>query len=325
MIEEICKDLFRIEIPLPGSPLKFLNSYVIRSKDRNLVIDTGWNRKECLDVMEAGLRALGVDLNRTDFFITHSHSDHFGLVSNLLAETSKLYFNKPDADRYRAGFRWDDFLQFAHLNGYPEGELQKITKSHPGFRYRAEEGLDFYILKEGDRLRIGEYLFECMEAPGHTRGHLCLYESDKKIFISGDHILDDITPNITLWSDDWNPLKEYLWSLDKVSKLDIEVVLPGHRRVIRNSKERIEELRVHHERRLEEIISILRGGKMDAYQIASQMDWDIVCDSWDLFPSPQKWFAMGETLAHLKYLEEEGMIKKEERGQKRLYSLIMKE
>lgn len=322
MIEEINTHLYRLDIPLPGSPLKSLNSYVIKSKDRNLIIDTGWNRRECLEEMLVGLRGLGIDLRRTDFFITHSHVDHLGLVSRLVTETSRIYFNKPDADRFSSGFRWDEFLQFARLNGYPEEKLQRIRDTHPGLRYRAEGKLDFHILREGDTLRIGDYLFRCVETPGHTRGHLCLYESEKKIFISGDHILEDISPNIQLWSDEWNPLREYLLSLDKVFKLDIELVLPGHRRIFRDCRRRIEELKLHHERRFDEIISILRRGSGDAFQVASQMSWDIIYDSWDLFPSSQKWFATGEVIAHLKYLEEGGVIRKEEREQRRLFSLI---
>ena len=62
MIEEIRPNLFRNEIPLPKNPLKYLNSYVVRAADRNLIIDTGLNRKECLDAMEAGLRELDIDL-----------------------------------------------------------------------------------------------------------------------------------------------------------------------------------------------------------------------------------------------------------------------
>jgi len=89
MIEELLPDLFRIEIPLPNSPLKHLNSYVIRASERNLVIDTGLNRKECLDAMETGLREIKVDLGKTDFFITHLHADHFGLVGKLVTDTSK--------------------------------------------------------------------------------------------------------------------------------------------------------------------------------------------------------------------------------------------
>ncbi len=68
MIEELLPDLFRIEIPLPNSPLKHLNSYVIRASERNLVIDTGLNRKECLDAMETGLREIKVDLGEDRFF-----------------------------------------------------------------------------------------------------------------------------------------------------------------------------------------------------------------------------------------------------------------
>lgn len=321
MIEEISANLYKIEIPLPGSPLKALNSYVIKNTERNLIVDTGWNQEECMQAMQAGLKELGVDVGRTDFFITHLHADHFGLVSDLIADTSKIYFNQPDADRFKSGFRLNEFLNFARLNGYPENELQKGLRSHPGLKFRAKENLAFHILKEGDTINIGEYAFRCVETPGHTWGHMCLYEPDKKIFVSGDHILNDITPNIQLWSDQWNPLKEYLASLDKVYGLDIELVLPGHRRIFKNCKERIQELKHHHQNRLDEIVSILGKGAMNAFRVASNMTWDIVSDSWDLFPVSQKWFATGEAIAHLKYLKENGIIRSEIRNQKVVFSV----
>jgi glyoxylase-like metal-dependent hydrolase (beta-lactamase superfamily II) len=150
---------------------------------------------------------------------------------------------------------------------------------------------------------------------------MCLYEPDKKIFVSGDHILNDITPNILLWSDEWNPLKEYLASLDKVYKLDIELVLPGHRGIFRDCKKRIQELKHHHQDRLDEIVSILEKGSKNAFQVASKMSWDILSDSWDLFPVSQKWFATGEALAHLKYLKKKGIIRSEMRKQKIVFSI----
>ena len=311
MVEEILANLYKLEIPLPKSPLKALNSYVIKNTERNLIIDTGWNQEECMYAMQTGLRELGVDTRKTDFFITHLHADHFGLISDLITDTSKIYFNQPDADRFKSGFRWDDFVDFARLNGVPENELQAIRQSHPGLKFRAKGGLAFHILREGDAISIGNYVFKCVETPGHTWGHMCLYEPNKKIFIAGDHILNDITPNIQLWSDEWDPLKEYLASLEKVYKLDIELVLPGHRGIFKNCRGRIQELKHHHQKRLEEIISILEKGKKNAFQVASQMSWDIICDSWDLFPVSQKWFATGEAIAHLKYLKEKGMIRKE--------------
>jgi glyoxylase-like metal-dependent hydrolase (beta-lactamase superfamily II) len=320
-IEEISANLYKIEIPLPKSPLKALNSYVIKNTERNLIVDTGWNQEECLQATQAGLKKLGVDTEKTDFFITHLHADHFGLVSNLVTDTSKIYFNRPDADRFKSGFRLQEFLNFARLNGYPENELQKALQSHPGLKFRASADLNFHILKEGDTISVGDYSFKCIETPGHTWGHMCLYEPTKRIFVSGDHILNDITPNIQLWSDQWNPLKEYLASLDKVYKLDIELVLPGHRGIFKNCKERIRELKRHHQDRLEEIVSILGKGKMNAFRVASKMSWDIVSDSWDVFPVSQKWFATGEAIAHLKYLKEKGIIRSEIRNQKIVFSV----
>ena len=98
MVEEILPDLFRIEIPLPGSPLRYVNAYVVKAKDRNLIIDTGLNRSECLEAMETGLSEAGVNLNNTDFFITHLHADHFALVSRLVKDNHLVYFNRPDAE-----------------------------------------------------------------------------------------------------------------------------------------------------------------------------------------------------------------------------------
>jgi len=116
-------------------------------------------------------------------------------------------------------------------------------------------------------------------------------------------------------------LEEYFASLDKVSKLDIELVLPGHRSIFRNCRERIEELKQHHQKRLAEIISILERGEKHAFQVASEMSWDILCDSWDLFPVSQKWFATGEAIAHLKYLKEKGIIKSDIRKERIVFSM----
>lgn len=324
MIEEIATNLYRIEIPLPESPLKSLNSYVVKAQDRNLIIDTGMNREECKNSMESGLRELGIDIRKTDFYITHLHSDHLGLVSSLATDNSTVYFNQPDADRIKSGIFLDDLISFARLNGFPEDELQTIPYTHPGFKFRSKGDLAFHTLKEGDTISISDYVFRGVETPGHTKGHMCLYEPSKKIFVAGDHILSDITPNILLMSDEWDPLKAYLESLDKVYGLDIEIVLPGHRGTFTNWKERIQELKDHHQKRLGEIIFILEKGEKTAFQIASQMHWDIVYDSWDLFPVPQKWFATGEAIAHLKYLEEKGIIRKEMREQRIIYSLNQK-
>ena len=317
MFEEILPDLYRIEVPLPGSPLKATNSYVIKGTERSLIIDTGWNREDCMTALVSGLKECGVDLQQADFFITHMHADHSGLVSTLAVEGARIYFGRADAEIIRSSTpeHWEKMIDFARKSGFPGEELEKAIGSHPGRRYSPNTSLNLYVLKDCDSISIGDYLFKCIETPGHTAGHICLYEPGKKIFICGDHILFDITPNITLSAEERNPLKEYLMSLDKVYDLDVALVLPGHRSIFRNQKERIRELKQHHQTRLKEVISILGKGKQNAFQIASQMTWDIGYKSWDLFPPAQKLFAFGEALAHLKYLEEEGEVGRQIEGQ----------
>jgi len=321
VFEEVVPGLYRIEVPLPGSPLKATNSYVVKGTERSLVIDTGWNREDCMTALVSGFKECGVDSRQADFFITHMHADHSGLVTTLAGEGARIYFGWADAEIIRSATpdHWEKQIDFARRRGFPEEELEKALGSHPGRRYTrrysTSDSLNLSVLKDGETISIGDYLFECIETPGHTEGHICLYEPSKKIFICGDHILVDITPNITLSSEERNPLKEYLMSLDKVYDLDVELVLPGHRRVFRNHKERIRELKKHHQTRLEEVISILGKDRQNAFQIASQMTWDITYKSWDLFPPAQKWFAFGEAMAHLKYLEEEGKVGWEMDGQ----------
>jgi glyoxylase-like metal-dependent hydrolase (beta-lactamase superfamily II) len=309
-MEEILPSLYKIEVPLPGSPLKATNSYVIKGTERSLIIDTGWNRKDCMAALVSGLEECGVDLQQADLFITHMHADHSGLVSAIAVEGARIYFGRADAEiiRYITPEHWDEMIDFAGRCGFPREELERAVGNHPGRRYNPSNSLNLHILKNGDTVSVGDYLFECIETPGHTPGHICLYEPDKKVFICGDHILFDITPNITLSTEERNPLKEYLISLDKVYDLDVRLTLPGHRSTFRNHKERIQELKQHHRARLDEIISILAQGRQNAFQIASQMTWDIGYKSWDLFPPAQKLFAFGEALAHLKYLEEEGAV-----------------
>lgn len=321
MIEEILPDVYKLKIPIPRNPLQAVNSYVIKTRERNLIIDTGMNLEECRSAIQSGLRELNVDLRKTDFFITHLHADHLGLVSILAADTSTIYFNKPDADLITAGGHWDKTLRLFRMSGFPINVLQKAIEEHPGYRYSAKGPIEFTIVEEGDEITIGDYKFRCVETPGHTNGHMCLYEPDKKILIAGDHILHDITPNISQWFDEENPLKEYLSSLDKVYELDIELVLPGHRNVFKDCKGRIQELKHHHKVRVDEVLSILKKGGKDAYQTASLMTWDMTYDSWELFPVIQKMFATGEAIAHLSYLLGKGLIRREIRKQKIVFSL----
>ena len=320
MVQEIRSNLFLIEVPLPNSPLKSLNSYVVRSDKRNLIIDTGLNRKTCLDAMSEGLKELDIDLARTDLFITHLHADHFGLVSKLATPTSQVYFNRPEAELIEAKGWWEPMLLAAGKNGFPEDELRKALEQHPGYKHSSEWVPEINVIKDGDTINVGDYHFSCVHTPGHSMGHMCLYEADKKILVAGDHILIDITPNIQCWYEDSDPLGDYINSLDRTYELEVDMVLPGHRRLIDDHRARITELKAHHVERCEEILKILDKSNANAYQIAAQMTWDIKANSWEDFPIAQKWFATGEAIAHLRYLVGTGQIQRASINDKIIYS-----
>ncbi len=310
MFEKLAENIFCIKIPLPDTPLKSLNSVVFKSDDRNLVVDTGLNHDDCFDAMENGLKALDIDRNKTDFLITHFHADHFGLLARLITADSRLYFNRPEAEILETWGNWEPTLELAKINGFPEDKLRPALESHPGYKYGTSWIPEMQLLQDNDEITVGEYKLQCIETPGHTPGHICLYEAKNKIFISADHILGDITPNIQGWEDDETALADYFRSLDKVYPIDVDLVVPGHRSIFSDFKGRIKALKAHHIERLEEVESIISAGPCNAYQTAAKMHWDIRAKTWDDFPVAQKWFATGEALAHLHYLEQEKQITK---------------
>lgn len=322
VIEQLDQDLYRVEVPLPRNPLKATNSYIIKSRPRNLVIDTGMNREECKSVLLNAFKRLEIEPQETDFFVTHLHADHVGLIEVLSSDKSKRFFNLSDAEVLGMKNLYQVVCKLARRHGFPSELVDQAIDSHPGQRYSPSGSVDFTMLKDGDLLHYGRYQLRCVATPGHTAGHTCLYDSELQYFFSGDHILGDITPNISTWLDDRDPLGDYFASLDKVYKMPIKLVLPGHRSLIKDCRRRIEELKEHHRQRLEEVVEIIDSSKpKSAFDVAAEMTWDLVADRWEDFPLMQKWFATGEALAHIRHLEVKGKVKRGGDDNKQLYSL----
>ena len=254
-MEEVLPRLYRVVVPLPDNPLKEINSYILTSNDRNLIIDTGMNRPECREALERGLAAIGVDLARTDFMATHLHSDHQGLIPTLKSESSDAYMGERDALQMKGGsglgFAGGPMGEYAARSGFSEEELNTSLQEHPGHKYGPAGEVDYIHLRGDEILEVGDYRLVSVSTPGHTDGHMCLYEPEKRLLFSGDHVLGDITPNIQAWSDENDPLDMYLKSLEKVVGLDVELCLPGHRSFITDFSGRVAELLDHHRVRRE--------------------------------------------------------------------------
>jgi glyoxylase-like metal-dependent hydrolase (beta-lactamase superfamily II) len=319
MVEKIFPDLFRIELPLPNNPLKAVNCYLVAGQDRWLLVDTGMNRRACKVTMNQALKSLNVDLGRTDFFITHIHADHAGQVLVLAEKNSKIYIGRKESGFAFTDALWNQACRLARAHGFDAETLQEIQQTHPNrkFGFKGDTQVRFSQVSDGDAIRVGDYHFACIETPGHSPGHMCLYDDKKGLLISGDHILPEITSYIgalgMLRTD--NPLSAYFASLEKTVPLDVALVLPGHRAPFKGHRERIRQLIAHHRQRLEDIVEILdRENRLNAWEVAARMRWDYN-GPWDSFPAKQKWFATSEALTHLVFLLGKGTVKEEKCGQ----------
>jgi glyoxylase-like metal-dependent hydrolase (beta-lactamase superfamily II) len=312
-MKEVFPGIFQVELPLIGNPLKALNSYIIKYDNKALVIDTGFNAPECKEALFGALEELDVLLENVELFVTHLHSDHSGLAAEMNLSGVKIYTGEIDGQminhmttaEYWKGFKERAIAMDLVKDGIDFGH-------HPGYKYCPQYPITYQAMKEGDSIDIGQYRFEVIDIPGHTPGHIALYEPNHRLLISGDHILDPITPNIAFWGFEWDILQVYFDSLKKVREMPVDIVLPSHRKIITNHQKRIDELLFHHQERLEEVIEIVRTEWLSVRDVASKMHWSLRAKDWDAFPDPQKWFASGEAMSHLEHLYITGRLDRKE-------------
>ncbi|NIO36563.1 MBL fold metallo-hydrolase [Candidatus Bathyarchaeota archaeon] len=332
MIQELFRNLFRITVPLPKSPLGHLNSYLIRSKSENLLIDTGLNnplafQSLCKDLSEVGV---GPD-DITGILATHFHADHVGLIHRFKEKSKniRVLIHRTEAELSEViTSELEDYLNdmenFLKVNNAPSLIAENLQIFHPAFSapqsYR-ELSAPTSVLEDGQEISVGEYEFQMIWTPGHSPGHICLYEPTFKILLSGDHLLPTITPHVARFSEETNPLSDYLTSLEKIEMLDVKKVLPGHEQMFEDHRERIGQLQDHHAQRLREILNNLKCGDSTAYMLASKVNWHIDYNSWSEFPLFQKYLALGETLAHLDLLEQKRLVKRNIVDRNVLYGL----
>lgn len=317
-------DIFKIYIPLPGNPLKNLNSYVLRTQEKSLVIDTGFNMQECREALLGGLEELGVDMRKAEIYATHLHSDHTGLISEIMRDDTIIYMSKLDYETMFKMFSsgWNLLEENMIQEGFPEEEVVANHDINPAKAYVSRKVFTPCFVDDGDQIHIGPFTLKVIYVPGHTPGNTCLYMEREKILFSGDHILFDISPNITRWLGMDDALGSYLDNLKRIRKLDIRLALPGHRNISTDVYKRIDQLLEHHDRRLEETLNVVKDHSgACAYEIAAHMKWAMRGKNWGEFPVQQKWFAVGETCSHLDYLLMRKKLERKRKGKVYRYYL----
>jgi len=307
-------DIYKLFVPLPDNPLQNLNCFVVKSDKGNLIIDTGFNRPECEEALRTGLKELEIDINDTVLYLTHLHSDHVGLAATIMPKNSKIYMGRVDYEYLMTsikGNHWEDTDDFFRMHGFPEDKLIELHTKNPARAFQVAGTFDAVKLEDGEKFRVGDYEFTCIYVPGHTPGNTCLYYEKENLMFLGDHVLFDITPNITAWYGVKDSLNNYIESLKRIKEYKIVTALPAHRNTKGiNVYERIEQLLKHHEERLKDTEKIVKMiPNSTAYEIAAYMKWQMRGKNWDEFPISQRWFAVGETIAHLDYLMAKGIIK----------------
>jgi glyoxylase-like metal-dependent hydrolase (beta-lactamase superfamily II) len=317
MATEIITDrISRIIVRLPKNPLRSLNSYIVRGDDRNLLIDTGFHINESYNDLREGLADLSIDMGRTDIFLTHCHSDHGGNAGRIKSPSSVVYASEIDAvltDRIvgdHDGLERYFFNQMTR-QGFPGEESVESIMANPAVQNNEPTPFDITPVGEGHVFDLGGVRLRVVYTPGHTPGHACLSIDEEGILFTGDHVLFDITPNITEWSILDDALGSYLASLEKIRDMNVRLALPGHRES-GDFGARVDELVRHHEARLAETLGIVeREGGLTCYEIASRMKWKVRSRGWSEFPPSQIYFAVGEAASHLRRLEVSGQVRVE--------------
>jgi len=310
MIQKVLDNIYKIEVPMRDGALNCLNAYLVLGA-RNLLIDTGFDRDEPYNTITGALRELGTSMEHTDIFLTHMHPDHAELAGRLAAKDTRVYIGAKDAKLLNESKKTFSIRRRDPASkGFPPDvavDYERIYALRSPF---SGTSCTYTEVNDGDMLEYGGYKLRCIDCAGHSPGQTCLYIEDRKLLFCGDHILFDITPNVSSWDDSINPLKDYIKNLEKLKAYDIEIVLPAHRGVSCSAHERIDQILAHHRDRLEELIEVLRRkGPSAPYGIASALTWNTSC-KWDDMPTFQKYSAVGEVVAHLAFLLDEGLIEK---------------
>jgi glyoxylase-like metal-dependent hydrolase (beta-lactamase superfamily II) len=316
---EIAPGIHWIKMPisLEESTLSHINIYLIEGDKGWLLVDSGWNTDQSFSTLHNYL--IKIDASFGDIkqiVVTHVHPDHYGMAGRI-KELSGATIAMHHIEKGFIGPRYIDMNELLHQtdqllidSGVPRDFADTLRDASLGLEEYIVPAPPDITFRDGDTVNTGKFKFRVIWTPGHSSGHICLYEPERKIFISGDHILPKITPNISLNPQSIeNPLGRYIKSLQEIRKLEVKLTLPGHDRPFTRLVPRIDEIIRHHGHRNMEILEAIGFRTRTPYEIARKISWGDN-NAWNDLPPFHQRMAIFETLAHLEMMAAENRVDK---------------
>jgi glyoxylase-like metal-dependent hydrolase (beta-lactamase superfamily II) len=298
-----------ITLPVPWD-LKSVNVYLVDLDEGMMLIDSGVGNADCFHTLESVLHERGGSWAQIRaLLLTHYHPDHIGLSWKILELTgARLLMHRDDVAMLAELAREDGvphFHQTMTMAGVPSEqavEMEKALRAHrPPFRMHRPQT----VLEGGESLPVRGGTLEVIWTPGHTPGHICLYSPQSKTLISGDHLLQKITPNIA-WHPGKDMLATYIESLRLLLPYDVAMVRPSHGTPFLDHRAVIESTIEHHNDRCREIEDQLKLAPLTAHELVLKL-WS---RKLSMFHHN---FAVWEILAHLEYMLRRGEVRSEPR------------
>jgi glyoxylase-like metal-dependent hydrolase (beta-lactamase superfamily II) len=302
--DKILPGVWRLRLPLPWPGVPHVNAWAITAGSGIVLIDTGLDEPGALGQLERALDQAGLRLDHIRLLVcTHAHGDHYGLAGPIVdAAGCELWMHPNHAHATRAAANperaFERRIEVARQSGVPEEALRRYQEQRKG----QGVGIARVVMPDRDLVPGVEVdtdlgSFQVYETFGHAPSHVSLHQPDRRILISGDHLLG----RVSLYYDYGHtpdPAGEFLAGLDVIDQLDSGLCLAGHGRPFRDVKEHIEANRREVAERMGRVRDALKDG-------APKTPFEIVpILLGDPNPSPMmvNW-GLSETLSYLRHLE----------------------
>ena len=310
-VELIAPGVHSVPVVFPGNPMRYTLSYVLLDGDECVVVDPGFDSDEGHGQLLAALARLDVGPAEISGIVaTHFHTDHLGMAARL-ARGSGAWITLGQQERRHISAFEDAHEESARdcnrmrIWGVPEDRVAEAAMSPAGL-------LDMRLLADpdrrlgdGDTLAVAGRNWRIMETPGHTPGHICLWDDDGELVLSGDHVLPRISPNVSLEiRGDTDPLRHNIESLQRIAGNDHYEVCPAHEYRFRGVGHRARVLEEHIAERSREVLEVLSKGASTVHEVARHLTWS---RGWDSLGGLQFRLALSETAAHIRYLATSGL------------------